>query len=94
MRKLDSTQKLTLLGATAFTLVLLGYIGKGYSIQFHQANPEMWMYAAMQALGTTSLFCLSTYLLLIIVDLFRAKRRITGWLICAALSWTSVFQAC
>jgi hypothetical protein len=49
-------------------------------------NLEMWFYAVIQAIASTSVFCLSTYLVFVIIDLIRSKRRVMGWLACAVLS--------
>lgn len=73
----------------AIGLVLMGG-AEGFPSQFRAMNPEVWLYALAQSIGT-SFICLIACFIYIIADLFSKKGRIKGWFFCTALSVATIF---
>lgn len=88
---IDKTQKTAFIITTALTIALILLAGaEGFSRQFRQPSPEMWIYALAQSIGT-SFICLITYVIYIVTDLFYKRTRIAGWFLCAFASVLTVF---
>jgi len=88
---IDKTQKTAFFITTGLTvgLILLGG-AEGFSRQFRQPNPEMWIYALAQSIGT-SFISVITYFIYIVTDLLYKKKRMAGWLLCTAASIITIW---